>query len=87
MRIMRILVGKNFFGVGAGVGFVIRAVLDDEVHLLDAFSPDDVVVLPNLGHGDVLFVNADFLVGADGEAVGAVVLADPAGRSRSRLGG
>ena len=64
MRVMRTLVGKNFSVVGAGVGVAAAAavVLDDEVHFLDAFAPDDVVVLPELRHGDVLFIHAGFLV-------------------------
>ena len=67
--------GEELFGVGAGVGFGAGAVLDDEVHLLDAFAPDDVVVLPELRHGDVLFMHAGLLVSADADAAVAVVLA------------
>ena len=66
--------GEELFGVGAGVGFDSFAVLDDEVHLLDAFAPDDVVVLPELRHGDVLFMHARVLVSANADAAVAVVL-------------
>ena len=40
--------GEELFGVGAGVGLGSFAVLDDEVHLLDAFAPDGVVFFQNV---------------------------------------
>ena len=63
---------EELLGVGAGVCFGAGAVLDDEVHFLNAFAPDDVVALAELGHGDVLFMHGGFLVSADADA--AVVL-------------
>src|SRR5262245_27937101 len=71
-----------------GVAAAAAAVLDHQVHLLDAFRPDDRVVLPERLHRDVLFVNALFLVQVGARAAVAVLLAlvgNVAERPRGRL--
>src|SRR5262249_31927508 len=69
--------GEELFVVGALVGVALAAavILDDEVHFLDAFAPDDVVVLPELRHGDVLLIHTGLLVNVGADAAVAMILA------------
>src|SRR6185369_16548171 len=63
---------EELLGVLAFVGVAApaAAVLDDEVHLLDPFRPDDRIVLPERRHRDVRLVDALLLVrGSDRAAV------------------
>ena len=57
------------------MGFGSAAVLQDEVHFLDAFAPDEAVVLPELRHGDVFLIHAGLLVNVGADTAVAVVLA------------
>lgn len=50
-------------------------VFDDKVHFLDALVPDDVVVLPEGGHVEVLLMHASCFINAAANAAVAVVLA------------
>src|SRR6185295_13841928 len=45
-----------------GVAVSPASVLDYQIHLLDAFGPDDGVVFPKRFHRDVLFVNSLFAI-------------------------
>jgi hypothetical protein len=68
---------EELFVIGplVGVSAAAAAVLDDEVHLLDPFGPDDRIVFPERRHRDVPLIHALVTVNHRAGAAVAVLLA------------
>lgn len=67
--------GEELLGIGTLVCVEVFVVFEHEVHLLDALIPEDVVVLPELRHVEILLDHTRLGIRARADAAVAVILA------------